>query len=287
MAAENFFAPTASGSPNFPMSMTLEDTPSAKPDFLPPLQKHTRSEAVTAQLTDLGHVSRASVLRRAASEDRATRPALETLIALVRAYLRAGDRPAADAVLEALVPRLRKAVGPKVAAWGTVRLPDQENAVEEAVLRLLQYVSSVTPSEEFWECNFTHCFGLRIITILRDLSNPRHAGPQTVSLSGVSDEGDEQDGLANLPDASSEADFTDVEAREAVAALGRDNPQIGQYLFLVGQGYKDLEIAAILKVETRTLRNWKAKAREAWGGWETSPGRKRPPSPSERRGFRG
>ena len=137
--------------------------------------------------------------------------------------------------------------------------------MEDALLRLLRSVSNLTPTEEFWECNFTHCFGLRIITILRDLSNPKHAGPQTASLSGVGGEGDEQDGLANLPDRRAASDFTDIEAREAVAALGRNNPQIGRYLFLVGEGYTDEEIAAHLKVTTRTLRNWKAKAREAWG----------------------
>ncbi len=267
MAAENFFAPAASGSPKHPMSMTLEDTPSTKPDFLAPLKRRTRSQTVTAQLSELARVSRTAVLRRAVSEDRASRPTLETLIALARAYLRAGDKTAADAILDALVPRLRNVVRPKVAAWGTRALPDQEDAVAEAVVRLLRSVSNLTPAEEFWECNFTHCFGLRISTILRDLSAPAHTGPRTVSLSGATDEGGDRDGLLNLPDWGAAADFTAVEAREMSAALGRDNPQISRYLFLVGQGYTDEEIAAPLGTTTRTLRNWKAKAREALVEW--------------------
>ena len=265
MSAENFFAPPASGSPNHPLSRTLEDTRGTKPDFLTPLKRRTRSEAVTAQLTELARLPRASILRRAASEDRASRPALETLIALIRAYLRAGDEAAADSVLTAFIPRLRNAVRHKVKAWGTKALPDQENAVDEAVLRIVAWVTTLTPSEEFWECNFTHCFSQRMSTILGNLSAEAHTGPRTVSLSGTGEEGDEQDGLLNLPDLGAEADFTAIEAREAVAALGRDNPQIGRYLFLVGQGYTDEEIAAHLGVRTRTLRNWKAKAREAWG----------------------
>ena len=264
MAAENFFAPAASGSPNPPLSRTPEDTHSTRPDFLPPLSRHTRSEAVTAQLTGLSRLSRTSLLRRVASEERADRLALETLIALVRGYQRAGDRPAADSVLDALVPRLRSAARSKVASWGTAALPDPENAVEEAVVRLLQYVSRGTPSEEFWECNFTHCFGQRMSTILRDLSNQIRTGPQTVSLAGPDDEGEERDGLSNLPDPGAASDFTDVETQEAVAALGRDNPQISQYWFLALRGYTDEEIAAYLKVTTRTLRNWKGKAQKAW-----------------------
>ena len=144
-------------------------------------------------------------------------------------------------------------------SWTTFPPADREDAAGEAGLRLLGYVRNLSPTEDFWECNFTYCFTQRMSTILSAFSRAR---TPTVSLSGTDDEGGERDGLANLPDAGAEARFTDIETRESVAALEREIPQIGPYLFLAREGFTDEEIAAHLGVRTRTLRNWKQRARE-------------------------
>ena len=202
------------------MSTIPEDNPCAGPDFPFPLQRHTRTEAVTAQLTEMGRLPRRGVLRRAADMG-ANRLALETLIAVLRAYLRAGDGEAADTVLEHLTVRLRGPIFAKAASWTTIAPADREDAAGEAGLRLLGYVRNLSPTEEFWECNFTHCFTQRMSTILKAIGQ---AGTPTVSLSGTDDEGGERDGLANLPDAGAEARFTEMEARESRRRPGTRRP---------------------------------------------------------------
>ncbi len=214
-----------------------------------------------AQLGEMSHLSRPAILRRATETDKARRLERETLIALVRGYLRAGDRDAADAVLDRLVKRLRSAIRSKIASWGMSAPTDREDAESEAVLKIIGYVSSLTPTEEMWECNFAHCFNQRMTTILHALTRrPIPTASLTNDRDGNGGEG--RDGLAELPDTRAQSHFKDIEAREAIAALCRQEPKLGPYLYLLREEWTDEQIAAHLHVTTRTLRNWKVTARQ-------------------------
>lgn len=242
------------------MSKVTEEN-SASPDFLRPLHRpgRTRTALVTAQLAELSRLPRASVLRRAAATQAAHRWERETLIAVIRAYRRAGDNPAAEAVTGCLVKRLRGAIQAKVSAWETLGKADGEDAAGEAVLKIIGYVSNLTPTEEFWECNFTQCFNQRMNTILTTLT--RHP-LRTTSLTLGNDDSEARDGLAELEDFQAQRPFMDIEIQETIAALSQANPQMGEYLFLRREGFTDEEIAAQLGKTSRTLRNWKEQARQ-------------------------
>ena len=158
---------------------------SASPNFLFPLQKRTRSEAVTAQLTELARLSRSAVLRRAAETEPARRLERETLVALVRGYERAGDTAAADAVLVLLTERISRAVAAKAAGWAGLTAEDKLDAQRQMMLIVCEQARTLTPAAELWEGNFGHCFNRRCITLWRSLTEREiPTVPAEIQMSG-------------------------------------------------------------------------------------------------------
>ena len=227
-------------------------------NFLYPLVKRTRTETVTAQLADLSRLTRSQVLRWMKETDPNKWPTRETLIAVIRAYTRAGDEEAARQGLGILIERLRPAIKARVKAWGTVVKSDREDAEGQIAAKLMEYVFTVTPSEELWECSFAGCFNTRTITILKAFAARR---TPAISSSGMTASGEEYDLLAQLPDTGAQISFQDMEAEELRVFLSRGNPQIGEFLYLCLTEVPDSEIARRLGVTDRTLRNWKTKIR--------------------------
>lgn len=242
------------------MSQTQSQTRGG-PDFLFPLSRYARTEAVAAELAALGRLPRRRILARAAeaSAGRDGPLSREALTALVRGFVRAGDSEAADAVLDALLRRVRPALTARAAAWRTLSPVDFEDAAAEAMLTLAGFVRATGPTEELWECNFATCFKLRMDSVfLRAARRRRPTSP----LTAIGADGEARDLLAETPDPRGEEPFADLEAGAVRQALIRAVPGLGEYLFFSDAGYSDAEIAARLSVSDRTLRNWKAKGRE-------------------------
>ena len=227
--------------------------------FLYPLtSRHTRTEAVTAELVALSRLPVRRVVARAQETHAARRLARETRVAVVRGFLRAGDEKAANAVLTALIDHLRPLVKARAQQWSAVFPADVDDAVEDAVLRLIKYVRSTDAGQEFWECNFAHCLRLRLAEAFRHAAVQRR---NTLSLTTTGADGKERDRTEETADPESETAFDDIETQALIQALSQAVPGLAGYLFLHTQGYTDKEIAPKLEVTDRTLRNWKDRAK--------------------------
>ena len=228
-------------------------------NFLYPLVKRTRTEAVTAELTELSRLERASVLKYVASADTREGPAWETLVAMARAYLRAGDPKAARQVLDALVRRVGALIAGKVAGWEGVTSEDRVDAKREAIRLLLRCVLNLDAGQELWECNFRHCFNFRMISLWKKIVAGRG---REVSLSAQNTEGETYDGLEQIADPQDA--FAELEGNDFCRLLLPDYPQISRLIHLRLAGYSDVEIAAQVGVTDRTLRNWTKIAQSLW-----------------------
>ena len=87
-----------------------------------------------------------------------------------------------------------------------------------------------------------------------------------MSLAYLEDDGNERDGLSEVPDNEADEAFSAVECREVIEALGRVDPRIAKAVYLRMEGFQVNDIAARFKVTTRTIRNWMGTAREMLGG---------------------
>ena len=232
---------------------------SAAPDFLFPLQKRTRNEAVTAQLTELSRLSRSAVLRQAHETDPDRRLARETLVALVRGYERAGDTDAADAVLELLIQRIGPALGRTVSSWAGLTSEDKADAQRQMIVQICEQVGSLHPGAEFWECNFTFCFNKRLITLWRSLTERKVA---TVSAEIQSHNGETLNRLEQQPHPADA--LAEIELRDLAALVSGGSAKKAQAILLKTSGFSDEEIAARVGITSRTLRNWITEARAAW-----------------------
>ena len=240
--------------------MSLIPADSKTPDFLFPLRgKHTRTEAVTAQIAGLCGLSRAAVLRRAADTDADTRLERETLVALVRGFLRAGNQDDADKVMLLLIKRVSGAIAGKTSAWEGLTPEDKTDARQQMVVILCEKVCDLRPASEFWECNFTTSFNRAAISLWHSLTD--HALPtvsNTIEMSG----GETVDRVEQFADPSET--FKTMEMQTLVEMVSGGSAKRSEALFLKLSGFSDEDIAKRLTVTTRTLRNWTAEACAAW-----------------------
>ena len=240
------------------MSQITDDNKT--PNFLSLLHgERTRTDAVTAQLAGLCGLSRQAVLRRAAETDKDRRLERETLVAVVRGFLRVGHQDAADAVLVILIDRVSSAITAKTSAWAKLTPDEKQDAQREMVAILCDKACDLRPGAEFWECNFTSCFNRASISLWRSLTD--HALPtvaSTVEMSG----GEMLDRLDQLADPADA--LADVELQSLVALVSGGSAKRSEALFLKLNGFSDEDIAVRLGVTSRTLRNWTAEAAASW-----------------------
>ncbi len=240
------------------MSQIPDDTKT--PDFLFPLRgKYTRTSAVTAQLTALRGLSRAAVLRRAAETDTTRRLERETLVAVVRGFLRAGNEGDAEAVLLLLFKRVSGAITGKTAAWAGLTPEDKTDAQREMLAILCEKACDLRPGAEFWECNFATSFNRAAISLWHKITDKAlPVVSNTVEVSG----GETRDRIEQYADPTET--FGEMEMRDLVALVSGGHPKRSEALFLKLSGFTDEDIARRLKVTTRTLRNWTTEAGAAW-----------------------
>lgn len=213
---------------------------------------------MTAQLAALSGLSRAAVLRRTAEASTDRRLKWETLVALVRGFLRTGDRGGADAVLLLLIKRVGGALGAETNKWEMTQ-EDRIDAQRQMIALLCDKVCDLRPSAEFWECNFTTCFQRRLITLWHTLTD--HALP-TISNTVQVGEGEIWDRLEQYADPAET--FRHMEMESLVKMVSGGSAKRSEALFLKLNGFMDEDIAKRLKVTSRTLRNWTAEACAVW-----------------------
>ena len=245
------------------MSQIPDNLPN--PDFLPPLQKRTRSAAVTAQLTELSRLSRGAVLRRAMETAPERWVEREALVALTRGFLRAGDKASADTVLEILFRRVSKGISGKISGWAGLTPEDRIDASRQMLVQIYEQVCELGPSAEFWECNFTWCLQKRLVTLWRRLTERT---PSIASSVILHSDGEEWDRFEQIADPVN--GFSEIEVQGVVESLTGGGKR-AEAIFLRMSRYPEDEIALRLGVTSRTLRNWLADARAAWHRQADSP----------------
>lgn len=226
-------------------------------DFLRPLQKHghTRTEAVIGQLSEVARLTRAAALERAS----AGVFNWETLVAMAHAYQRAGDGAAARHVLDALAQRVSPSIARRVAAWDFLTPEERTDARQEMIVAVMRGTLDTGPGQEFWECNFTHCFNRRLLDVWTKATRRRG---HEVSQMRAGDDGGEYDALEQVADPLDA--FAAVEDGEFMARLARSHPKIARMIHLRMNGFTDREIAVRLNTTDRTLRNWAKTAQALW-----------------------
>ena len=240
------------------MSKTTDDTLTLR--FLPPLQrKHTRNAAVTAQLNALSSLSRQAVLRRALETGPDRRLERETLVAVVRGFLRAGCENDADTVLLELVKRVGGAVAGTVGGWNGLTGEDKQDAKQQAVEILCEKVCDLELGGEFWECNFTTCFNRRLVSLWHSFTDNALLMTDTVVQT---DDGETRDRLEQYADPANP--FHNAELQDLVLLVSGGSAKKSQALFLKLNGFSDEDIAKKLGVTSRTLRNWTTEASRVW-----------------------
>ncbi len=238
------------------MSLNTEDAgPAEAAEFLRPLHKHCRTEAVIGELSEMARLPRGAALKRAS----AGRLAWETLVAMARAYQRAGDAEAARHVLDALVRRVSHSIAKRVAAWSVLTPEERVDGRQEMVGAVLRGALNLGPGQEFWECNFTHCFNRRLLDVWKAMVRRRG---REVSLTQTGSDGEEYDGLEQVADPRDA--FAAIEDGAFLGRLARSHPHIGEMVHLRLHGFSDREIADRLGVTDRTLRNWAKTAQALW-----------------------
>ena len=240
------------------MSKTTDDTNALH--FLPPLQgKHFRNAAVTAQLNELCGLSRHAVLRRTLETNSDRRLERETLVAVVRGFLRAGCEDDADTVLMRLIHRVGGAIAGTINGWNRLTWDDKADAKQQAVEILCEKVCDLRPGSEFWECNFTTCFNRRLVSLWHTFTD--NALPMTDSVTQT-DGGETRDRLGQFADPTNP--FHNAELQDLVMLVSGGSAKKSQALFLKLNGFSDEDIAKRLGVTSRTLRNWATEAGRVW-----------------------
>lgn len=236
------------------MSRDTEDA-DGRAEFLRPLQGRTRTESVLLELSEVARLPRGAALMRAAGDG----PAWETLVAMARAYQRAGDADAARRVLDALVRRVSPSIAKRVAAWSGLTPEERTDAKQETILAVVRGALDIGPGQELWECNFTHCFNRRLLDVWQAATRRRG---REVSPSREGEDGGEYDGLEQIADPTDA--FALIEDAAFCRRLARRHPRIGEMVHLRLHGFSDREITGRLGVTDRTLRNWAKTAQAFW-----------------------
>ncbi len=236
------------------MSRDTEDA-EGRAEFLRPLQVRTRPEGVIRELSEVARLSRDAALMRAGGDGLTW----ETLVAMARAYQKAGDADASRRVMDALVRRVSHSIAKRVAAWSGLTPEEKTDAKQETIIAVVQAALDLGPGKELWECNFTGCFNRCLINTWRAARRRRE---DAVSLARMDADGEEHDGLAQIADPVNA--FTAIEDAAFCRRLAQRHPRVAEMVHLRLHGFTDREIGTRLGVTDRTLRNWAKTAQAFW-----------------------
>ncbi len=223
------------------------------------LSRRSRPDRVERELSGLNGRSKAIVLRRATETDVTKMLSRETLVSVLRSFAGDGDIDMANAVFVALAKRIAISVANKLRLWNSIAKAQIEDVQQSVMLKFYEYFFSLEQSEELWECNFKTCFDLRLSSaVVHLLRGQIH----TVSSSQTIDNDDE--GVAfDIADPAAEAGYESVHVEQALMQLTSKDHRLGQSFYLkFFAELSEKEIADIMEVSERTVRNWITLARK-------------------------
>jgi RNA polymerase sigma factor (sigma-70 family) len=163
--------------------------------------------------------------------------------------MRAGDTDAENDLVKAVQARLRALVARMYRGFPNVRLiADADDVFQESVIRLLASLRAIRPATTRDFVNFA---AVHIRRELLDLAR-RAKGKQTVPLDPP---GSTDSPGRTEPAAPEEGDLDDwVELHEAIDQLPSELREVVGLVFY--HGWKQEQVAELLKVSVRTVRRW-------------------------------
>jgi RNA polymerase sigma factor (sigma-70 family) len=241
------------------------------PPRLRPLQTpgRTREATVEAQISRYLHSPAALLWRHAAVRDHhdANWVQEETLVALLRVWHAEGDATLVDRALEILLARSAAKIARQVNCW---RIPPQhvEDCVSEIQTQMIEALLSPERGHEFWEVRFWVCLERRIHTTARRY---RSQADPIVSLDPIEDsEGHETARLDQIAADCPVSPHQWAEYHEALSLL-TERERCAFVLFR-GEQWKQSEIAELLGVTDKTVRNLLHRAAERLKHWSGDDG---------------
>ncbi len=227
--------------------------------FTYPLIRRVRPAAVTSELSSLEGLSSSSVLRRVTETIPERQLTREALIAVCRAYVRAGDRETSNIVFVEIIRRVSGSIANRMRRWNGIPASMVEDARQTIIVGLYDFITSLESGEELWECNFTTCFDARLLTLLGKLTR---RDLNVTSIEQLSN--DEQSGVQfEARDPVAEAEFLELEVKEALTYLNGIDPRMGKAFYL--KFFAELsenEIADLMEVSGRSVRYWIGSSKE-------------------------
>jgi RNA polymerase sigma factor (sigma-70 family) len=239
------------------MSRSIREV-SRSPHFTRTLERRVRPDAIKAQLMQLEGQSPSAVFRRIADRQKESRLSNEAIVSVLRGYLRADDLVSANRVFLILIDRLSGAIANQLVRWRSLSFESTEDTRQSVVLGLFEYLYSLEPSEELWECNFKTCFDMRLLNIFGKLVRKQQ---QTVSTT-VEDDGEHLVEGFDSADPAAEIDFQNIEVKEALTYLDGIDSRLGKAFYL--KFFAELpekDISDMMEVSERTVRNWIVRSR--------------------------
>ncbi len=187
----------------------------------------------------------------------------ETLVCLLRALYRQGDRDSAWKFAEILVQRTAGFLARHTAVW---HLPPRhiEECIRDTQEQLITELFNLSASAEFWEIRFWLCLKRRLLNVIQRYK--RITEMEYHPNDAVTEE-DEQtvDRLAALPDMKTLSSSARAEISDALAQL-KEQERIAFYLFHY-EDWGQQDIAERLQVSERTVRNLLTRAEKRLAEW--------------------
>lgn len=177
----------------------------------------------------------------------------EAVVALLRMWAAQDEMDGAWRLAEILVRGIQPFLRKSLARYAWLSPDAREDLARDLALRLYEEWFAGDGQHAFWEIRFWHCLRLRIIDLLRKgrvAASDLVPGAELIeTMSGVSG------GALQQPD---------VDRIAALALLAKlDEPLRRTFVMKHYAQFTDDEIADVMGVSARTIRNWLQRARKS------------------------
>ncbi len=229
--------------------------------LLRPLTRdYTREPQVVAQILTMQGLEDSEFWRRVSLENHLDPdcPFPESLVCWIREFMDRGDSRRAWDVVTALERRVARIVDRGLTRVYDLRQDQIEDLTLDLITNLYHEWLSLEPPHEFWEIRFIFCLKRKLISHVRRFIRDRDI--EVDLAGGIQSAADAEDPLSRLSDQRS----IDTEnAAIANVALDQLGYPLNRAFFLYHYGELTQEqIAKVLGVTERTVRNWLRKAED-------------------------
>ncbi len=236
-----------------------------------PLDTYRREPPVQELLESWRTLSPRAVQQRVRADVEKRIP-LEALVAVARAFRRAGRDDDAWSIVELISDRSAGRTFRHLAVWGLSDGDEREDLTRQILHMMVNAVLSTDPQAEFWECRYWTCFDRRVRSMLRDYRrrNPaQDSWDEAIEMTG--DRAVEGEEMAAVIETSASTWPEWVAARDLLARL--PEPLRTAFYLKHYAGFRDEgeagepTIATALNVTGRTVRNYLRRAEELLAEW--------------------